>query len=88
LPLLCLQLEQVGQERFAAFLNGLLTVLARLLNGQSLTLGRLHPIPFVHFKDFAWSDSSMVVKYLPLREGVPPISFDRLNPGNGTETRN
>ena len=42
----------------SCFLNGLLTVIARLLNGQSITLGRLLPIFFNHFSDFAFSDSS------------------------------
>lgn len=45
-------------RQVSCFLNGLLTVLARLLNGQSIPLGRLHPIPFKNFQNLAWSDSS------------------------------
>ncbi|MDJ0633464.1 MAG: transposase [Xenococcaceae cyanobacterium MO_188.B29] len=45
-------------RQVSCFLNGLLTVVAQLLNGQSLTLGRLLPIPFSHFKDLAFEDSS------------------------------
>ena len=45
-------------RQISCFLNGLLTVLARLLNGQPITLGRLLPISFNHFQDFAFSNSS------------------------------
>ena len=45
-------------RQISCFLNGLLTVIARLLNGQSITLGPLLPISFNHFSDFAFSDSS------------------------------
>ncbi|MGL5872409.1 MAG: hypothetical protein ACRC2R_08585 [Xenococcaceae cyanobacterium] len=45
-------------RQVSCFLNSLLTVVARLLNGQSITLGRLHPISFNDYKNFAWSDSS------------------------------
>ena len=47
------------QELFqSCFLNGLLTIVAQLLNGQSLTLGRLFPLPLNHFTNFTFSNSS------------------------------
>ena len=45
-------------RQISCFLNGLLTVVARLLNGQSLFLGRLFPLSFNHFSDLSFSDSS------------------------------
>ncbi len=42
----------------SCFVHGLLTVLAQLLNGESLTLGRLFPLPFNHFNDLASANSS------------------------------
>ncbi|MDJ0744901.1 MAG: hypothetical protein QNJ32_16275 [Xenococcaceae cyanobacterium MO_167.B27] len=42
----------------SCFLNGLLTVVAQLLNGQSITLGRLFPLPLNHFNHLAFSNSS------------------------------
>lgn len=42
----------------SCFLNGLLTVVAQLLNGQSITLGRLFPLSLSHFNDLAFSNSS------------------------------
>ena len=42
----------------SCFLHGLLTVVAQLLNGESLTFGRLFPLPFSHFKDLAFANSS------------------------------
>ena len=45
-------------RQVSCFLNGLLTVLARLLKGQPITLGRLLPISFNDFQDFAFSNSS------------------------------
>ncbi len=45
-------------RHISCFLNGLLTVIARLLNGQSITLGRLLPFSFNHFSDLAFPDSS------------------------------
>lgn len=42
----------------SCFVNGLLTVLAQLLNGESLTLGRLFPLPLNHFNDLASANSS------------------------------
>ena len=50
--------ESAPIRHISCFLNGLLTILARLLNGQSITLGRLLPISFNHFQDFAFSNSS------------------------------
>lgn len=38
--------------------NGLLTIVAQLLNGQSLTLGRLFPCSLNHFNDSVFSNSS------------------------------
>ena len=40
------------------FVNGLLTVVAQLLNGESLSLGRLFPLPLTHFNDLASANSS------------------------------
>lgn len=45
-------------RQISCFLNGLLTVIARLLLGQSLTLGRLSPFSFNRFNDLSFSDSS------------------------------
>ncbi len=45
-------------RQISCFLNGLLTVVARLLNCQSVALGRLLPFSFNHFIDLAFSDSS------------------------------
>ena len=45
-------------RQISCFLNGLLTVVARLLNGQSLFLGRLFPLSFNRFSDLSFSDSS------------------------------
>ncbi|MDJ0588692.1 MAG: hypothetical protein QNJ72_01680 [Pleurocapsa sp. MO_226.B13] len=42
----------------SCFLNGLLTVVAQLLKGESLTFGRLFPLPFSHFNDLAFANSS------------------------------
>jgi hypothetical protein len=42
----------------SCFLNGLLTIVAQLLNGQSLSIGRLFPLPLNHFPDLAFSNSS------------------------------
>ena len=45
-------------HNLSCFLNGLLTVVAQLLNGQSLSFGRLFPLPFNHFNDLSFSNSS------------------------------
>ena len=45
-------------RQISCFLNGLLTVVARLLNNQSLPLGCLFPLSFNHFSDLTFSDSS------------------------------
>ncbi len=45
-------------RQISCFLNGLLTVIARLLKGQSIPLGRLLPFSFNHFSDLAFPDSS------------------------------
>lgn len=42
----------------SCFLNGLLTVVAQLLNGQSLSFGRLFPFPFNDFSHLSFSNSS------------------------------
>lgn len=42
----------------SCFLNGLLTVLAQLLNAESITLARLFPLSLNHFNDLVLSDSS------------------------------
>ena len=41
----------------SCFVNGLLTLVAQLLNGQSISFGRLFPLPLSHFSDLAFSDS-------------------------------
>ena len=42
----------------SCFVNGLLTVLAQLLSGESLSFGRLFPLPFSHFNDLVVVNSS------------------------------
>ena len=42
----------------SCFINGLLTVVAQLLNGQSFSFGRLFPLPFNHFSNLSFSNSS------------------------------
>lgn len=42
----------------SCFVNGLLTVVAQLLKGQSLSFGRLFPSPFNHFNDLSFANSS------------------------------
>lgn len=45
-------------RQISCFLNGLLTILARLLSGQSITLGRLFTIPFSYSGTLVVCDSS------------------------------
>lgn len=45
-------------RQLSCFLNGLLTVVARLLTGQSVTLGCLLPNSLNPFSDFTFSNSS------------------------------
>ena len=42
----------------SCFVNGLLTILAQLLNGQSRAFGRLFPFPFKHFSNLTFANSS------------------------------
>ena len=42
----------------SCFIHGLLTIVAQLLNGQSISFGRLFPLPLNHFSDLAGSNSS------------------------------
>jgi hypothetical protein len=42
----------------SCFIHGLLTIVAQLLSGQSLSFGRLFPSPFNHFGDLTFSNSS------------------------------
>ncbi len=42
----------------SCFVNGLLTLVAQLLNGQSISFGRLIPLPLNHFSDLHFSNSS------------------------------
>lgn len=70
-------------RQVSCFLNGLLTVLARLLNGQSIPLGRLHPQSFNYFNDFAFSNSSSLLKTYPCK--IPPSPY--LKPGNLEHTK-
>ena len=48
----------IYSPNLSCFVNGLLTVIAQLLNGQSISLGRLFPLPLNHFRDLAFSNSS------------------------------
>lgn len=50
--------EPTPTRSLSCFLNGWLTIVAQLLNAQSLTLGRLLPLPLSHFNDLAFSNSS------------------------------
>jgi hypothetical protein len=45
-------------RQLSCFLNGLLTVVARLLTGQSVTLDCLLPNSLNHFSDLIFSNSS------------------------------
>ena len=42
----------------SCFVNGLLTIVAQLLMGKSLTFGSLFPLPLSHFNDLAFANSS------------------------------
>jgi hypothetical protein len=42
----------------SCFLHGLLTIVVQLLNGQSISFGRLFPLPLSHFNDLAFANSS------------------------------
>lgn len=42
----------------SCFVNGLLTVIAQLLNGKSLCFGRLFPLSLNHFSNLTFSNSS------------------------------
>ena len=42
----------------SCFVNGLLTVIAQLLTGNSLSFGRLFPLPFNHFNDLTFANSA------------------------------
>ena len=54
-----LPLSQLSSARsLSCFVHGLLTILAQLLTGQSLSFGRLFPLPFSHFNDLAFYNSS------------------------------
>jgi hypothetical protein len=48
----------ISTPSLSCFINGLLTVIAQLLNGQSISFGRLFPLPFNHFIDLHFSNSS------------------------------
>ncbi len=50
--------ESTPTPQISCFLNGLLTIVARLLKGQSIALGRLFPLSFSHFNDLHFADSS------------------------------
>lgn len=50
--------ESTPTRQISCFLNGLLTVVARLLNGQSIAFGRLFPLSFSNFSDFVFLNSS------------------------------
>lgn len=48
----------ISSPQLSCFVNGLLTVIAQLLNGQSISFGRLFPLSLNHFNDLAFSNSS------------------------------
>ena len=50
--------SSTSTSTLSCFVNGLLTVIAQLLNGQSLSFGRLFPFPLNHFRDLALANSS------------------------------
>ncbi|MBW4534216.1 MAG: transposase [Pleurocapsa minor HA4230-MV1] len=58
--------QSTPTRQISCFLNGLLTVVAQLyakryplgLNGQSISFGRLFPLPLSYFNDLAFSNSS------------------------------
>jgi hypothetical protein len=50
--------QSTPTRQISCFLNGLLTVVAQLLNGQSIGFGRLFPLPLSYFNDLAFSNSS------------------------------
>ena len=41
----------------SCLVNGLLTIVTQLLNGQSLSFGHLFPLPLSHFSNLALSNS-------------------------------
>ena len=51
-------LSMIPLRQISCFLNGLLTILAQLLMGQPINLGRLFPLPFNHPSHSFISDSS------------------------------
>jgi hypothetical protein len=51
-------LSQSFTPSISCFLHGLLTIVAQLLNGQSISFGRLFPLPLSHFNDLAFANSS------------------------------
>jgi hypothetical protein len=48
----------ISTAHLSCFVNGLLTVIAQLLNGQSISFGRLFPLPLNYFSNLALSNSS------------------------------
>lgn len=48
----------ISTPHLSCFVNGLLTVIAQLLNGQSISFGRLFPLPLNYFSNLALSNSS------------------------------
>ena len=50
--------ESTPTRQISCFLNGLLTLVARLLNGQSIAFDRLFPLPLSYFSDSDFSNSS------------------------------
>jgi hypothetical protein len=51
-------LSQSFTPSISCFLHGLLTIVAQLLNGQSICFGRLFPLPLSHFNDLTFANSS------------------------------
>ena len=50
--------QPTTDSELSCFLHGLLTIVVQLLSGQSLSFGRLFPVPFNHFGDLTFSNSS------------------------------
>ena len=51
-------LSQSFTPSISCFLHGLLTIVAQLLNGQSISFGRLFPLPLSHFNNLTFANSS------------------------------
>jgi hypothetical protein len=48
----------ISAPNLSCFVNGLLTTIAQLLNGQPISFGRLFPLPLNYYSDLRFADSS------------------------------